>query len=401
MSTTQVLRARRLSDINIANIEYANTKINKKVPITYDDGPLYLQTPFLEVYNPIRPTEYPNILQFDTLFSGDSKRRNQKYFNFIRNLELHAETQIELNGAVWFADNTSTDNNIVLKSLIRCIDINSNKNKDFDTSPDQCYIKWVTDGDPESFVDEDKTLFNPAEIRQKDLVKLIIEVSGLWIERNQCGLAVIVKKVLVRRHIEKIKYEYIFNESVSDSNCEENEENNIISLLATEQEPKKKKQLKSQKQQQPQTQPQPQPQPQPQQPQQPHFDSTLKQNKQKHTQPNVPPVISTQSRPLIVKNPRASTFISTPKQEKSRVLCSSSDDNDFIEENVYKTKTNSTQYRPIYKPQHQPQSQQQPQYQHQPQHQHQQQHQKYPQKQLQNAASHDSDNNFSDELEFS
>jgi len=229
-STTQVIKALKISDINVEEVNIGTKKTNKTVPIMFRDKTLVLQTPFLEITGGLRKTAYPNIYQLDTLFRGDTNQKINQWFQFIENLETHVSSQVVNNGSKWF-----TQNNIIIKSLIRELDPEKNI----------FFIKWAIDLKTNIFIDENKNPFNPATLKDKDLIKLIVEVSDLWIQENQCGLAVLVQKILVKPHIEKIQSEYIFDDGTDSENAQEDktsddQENNIISLLATEQKTRQK-----------------------------------------------------------------------------------------------------------------------------------------------------------------
>lgn len=229
-SNKHVIKALRISDININEIMIGKKK-NKTVPISYNGKSLIFQTPYLEVAGELRKTAYQNIYQLDTLLSGDTKRRIDRLTQFIENLEIHIINHINSNPN-WF-----TQNNIQFKALIK------EPNQERETY----FIKWAIDLKTNIFVDESKNKFNPSNIKSKDLVKLIVEISDLWINENQCGLVVIVRKAMVKSHIEKIPNEYDFDVSESEEAPDENESNidenesNIISLLATEQKKKNPK----------------------------------------------------------------------------------------------------------------------------------------------------------------
>jgi len=224
MSNKQVIKAQKISDIKVSDIIVSNKKTGKTVPITYSDTTLVCQTPFLEVKGELIKTPYPNIYQVDTLFKGDSKQKIHKWYQFIENLETHISEQVMNNGSKWF-----TRKDVVIKSLIR----------ELEAEKGVYFIKWPIDLQTNIFVDEQKNQFNPINLKDKDLIKLIIEVSYLWIDENQCGLAIVVHKILVRPFIEKLQSEYIFDDTDSESDSLGDEKDNkIISLFATEQKPK-------------------------------------------------------------------------------------------------------------------------------------------------------------------
>ena len=221
MSNKQVIKAQKISDIKIQDIVIGN-KNNKTVPITCGNKVLVFQTPFLEVKGELRKTSFPNIYQVDTLFKGDSKQKILQWFQFIENIETQVSEQVMNNGSKWF-----TQKNVIFKPLIR----------ELETEKGVYFIKWPLALQTDIFVDENKNTFNPNNLKDKDLIKLIVEISNLWINENQCGLTAVVQKILVKPFTEKQQNEYIFDET--DSESEDNEkEDNIISLLATEQKDK-------------------------------------------------------------------------------------------------------------------------------------------------------------------
>ncbi len=217
---TEVIKALRLSDINIEEVIIGTKKTNKTVPISFKGKPLVFQTPFLEVKGALKKTPYPNIYQLDTLFKGDSKQKIHQWYQFLENLETHISNQVVNNGSTWF-----TQEDVNIKSLIR----------ELDSVKEIYFMKWPIDLSTNIFIDEQKKTFNPSDLKDKDCIKLIVEISYLWISENNCGLAVIVQKILVKPFSEKIQSEYIFEDTDSEASDIDDNENNIISLLATEQ----------------------------------------------------------------------------------------------------------------------------------------------------------------------
>lgn len=226
-TTKEVIKALKISDIVMEDITIGTKKSSKTVPILLKNKSIVLQTPFLEISGSLRKTSYPNIYQLDTLFKGDSKRKINQWYDFIENLENHITNLIIRNGSKWF-----TQKNVVIKSLI----------KELEPNKGNYFIKWPIDLKTNIFVDEYKKTYNPLELKEKDLVKLIVEIANLWIHDNQCGLAIVVQKILVKPYLEKIQSEYIFDDSESENSYEDDKDNNIISLLATEQKTKLTKQ---------------------------------------------------------------------------------------------------------------------------------------------------------------
>lgn len=222
MTHSEVVKALRIPNIIIANITIDNKNANNKVPIKYAGNSLVFQTPFLQICSCLRKTAFPNIHLLETTFKGDSDDKINQWFQFIENIEDHVSSLVTNVGTSWFAQQ-----DVNIKSLIR----------DLDPSCNTHFIKWPINLENNIFIDEYKQPFDYTKLKVDDRIKMIIEVSDLWINENVCGLAVIVQKILVKPYIQKICNDYIFEESDSDCDHDENEEN-IISLLATEQKPK-------------------------------------------------------------------------------------------------------------------------------------------------------------------
>jgi hypothetical protein len=218
-----VVKALKISDIVVEDIilETSNKKKTTKVPITYHDGgSIAFQTPFLEISaDKLRKTSFPHIYQIDTLFKGDSKSKINQFYQFIESLESHIINQVAKNGSKWF-----DQKKIILKSLIRESDLNKG----------MYYIKWPIELKEKMFIDENNNVFNPKNFKEKDSIRFIVELSNLWIDANQFGLACIVQKIMVRPFQEKILSEYEFAHSDSTNSEDEEHADNIISLLATE-----------------------------------------------------------------------------------------------------------------------------------------------------------------------
>ena len=215
-----IIKALKISNINVDNIVVGQKKNNKTIPITLSGEDIVCQTPFLEIKGSMRKTSFTNIYQIDTLFKGDDQTKIDQWYQFIENIESKITNQIITKGSKWF-----TQKDVFIKSLIREQDGDKNQYP----KNELCFIKWPIDLQMCSFIDEEKKSFNPLDIKDGDCIKLIIEISNLWIDNNQFGLVVVVRKILVKQRIEKIESEYIFDES------EKTEEDVIISLLATEQ----------------------------------------------------------------------------------------------------------------------------------------------------------------------
>jgi len=229
MSEVQI-KASNINDINLKDIVLSKKKKHNKVPIhikspDQSDTPLVFQTPYLEVVGGLTETPFNTIHTLITLFAGLSTSKVVQWQNFIEKVESMISKQIIENGTNWF-----TQSNVVIKSII----------KDPDAELPVSYIKWPLDMSRNIFVDETGSDFDPDNLRDKDLIRLIVEIPNLWIRENQCGLAAIVRKIKVKPQKEKIECRYLFEDSDNSSDKEsdkDSDDEKIVSLLATEQNP--------------------------------------------------------------------------------------------------------------------------------------------------------------------
>ena len=222
----EIIKALRIRNINPADIVIADTKTNNTVAIKYKGKALVIETPFLIVNSELKKTLFPDICQLDTLFSGESRSSVNRWYKFIEDVETRISEQVSSKGASWF-----THNNVINKSLIR--DLNGNPNDNF--------IKWAINMNKCSFVNVNKNPYDVSNLRIDDLIKLIVEFREIWINGTSYGLAVNVRKVMVKPHVDKIINDYDFNQSDSESSIDGDGESvqDIISVLSTEQKPGK------------------------------------------------------------------------------------------------------------------------------------------------------------------
>ncbi|AZL89479.1 hypothetical protein QKC54_gp0343 [Megavirus baoshan] len=230
MSTKKIVKALKISKIDVNKISIGSKNVNKKVPIYNENKPgLVYQTPFLQVKEKLRKVNENlsvKLYNFDTWFRGDSNSRISGFYQFIDNFEDRISTLVE-DQMVKQINNNSTDkwfskpNNVNIKSLIRI----------YDDDNQIYFIKWTLDLNNNIFIDENKNAFNPEDLDETYLVKLIIEVFDFWINDNQFAPAAVVRKVLVKKMESASEYEFDETES-------EGSDNEFISVLATEQKPK-------------------------------------------------------------------------------------------------------------------------------------------------------------------
>lgn len=230
MSNKKIVKALKISKIDVNKISIGSKNVNKKVPIYNENKPgLVYQTPFLQVKEKLRKVNENlsvKLYNFDTWFRGDTNSRISGFYQFIDNFEDRISTLVE-DQMVKQINNNSTDkwfskpNNVNIKSLIRI----------YDDDNQIYFIKWTLDLNNNIFIDENKNAFNPEDLDETYLVKLIIEVFDFWINDNQFAPAAVVRKVLVKKMESASEYEFDETES-------EGSDNEFISVLATEQKPK-------------------------------------------------------------------------------------------------------------------------------------------------------------------
>lgn len=217
---SQIIKASKISDIVINEIIFGTKKSNK-VPIIYKSSNFIFQTPFLELSSHLIDTPFPDLFQMITLFNGESKKKIDQWFQFIENVETRISEQIENNND-WFSNT-----NVSFKSLIR-------------GDKDNLFVKWIVDLKENIFIDESRNEVNPFSLKAGDLVKLIVEIPYLWIKDDQFGIVVTVHKGLVKSSTEKeeVPTDYQFDD---DTESESSEDDDMVSLLATEQKENKTK----------------------------------------------------------------------------------------------------------------------------------------------------------------
>lgn len=204
------VKANRLVDLDLDLLTIdGNLNANGNINIRYDHNNLVFQTPYMNVYGDLRQTSFEGVYQLDTLFTGDTSSKNRMFFDFIEQLEAKLTDYIARHGSGWF------DNNCVnIKSLIR------------ESSENNYYIKWPIYLNKDIFVDENRRKISPDNITKSTCVKLIVEIPGIWRKSSECGLALVVRKVLVKQRYSD--YEFNLSDEHSDNQ-------DIISFLATEQ----------------------------------------------------------------------------------------------------------------------------------------------------------------------
>lgn len=214
--------AYRIGEIDDKNISLHKRRNNgRTAPVRHAGDYLVFETSYLQTKTDLGQTPFPDIYQIDTYFKGDSESRMKRWFDFIERLESSISLLVEKEGINWFCDN-----NVFCKSIIR------EENGTY-------FIRWPVNLKTVDFIDENEKPFNPSELSAGDSIKLIVKIPDLWISDNCYGLAIKVMKVKVRK--QKIAKRYRFNDTnTSESSTTDESEENIISLLATEQAPRKK-----------------------------------------------------------------------------------------------------------------------------------------------------------------
>uniref|UniRef100_A0A6C0LTD7 Uncharacterized protein n=1 Tax=viral metagenome TaxID=1070528 RepID=A0A6C0LTD7_9ZZZZ len=215
----QTIKALQIKNINLDDVKIGNSTHSKIIAIKYLSKNLVCQTPYLEIKQGITKTNLPGVHELSVYFKGESKKKTDKFYKFIDNLESHIIKLISDIGNQWF-DNRDVN----FKTLIREDGIDKNN----------YYLKLPVRIESISFIDEEDRSISPINLKSKDQLKFILEFSNLWIDNNILGLTVVIYKVKVKQYIEPIKNEYVFSNSDSDSEFESNADKDSVSLAILE-----------------------------------------------------------------------------------------------------------------------------------------------------------------------
>jgi len=120
----------------------------------------------------------------------------------------------------WFSENS----NITMKSLVK-------------SGSKYEYVKW-----PISIKNEDVCTYDnrmpcdPDNIDFNSEVRFIVEVPYMWIKNDNCGLFVVIRKIVIKEVETQPELFYKFDDN-SEDECENNsEDEHLLTLLVTEAE---------------------------------------------------------------------------------------------------------------------------------------------------------------------
>ena len=229
-ASVNIIKASKFTDIDITTISIGK-KHDNKAKISINGNHIVIQTPYLEVYK-IR--SQPNgIFEVFTLFKGDKKKKIDQWYKFIEDYELNVLKKIKETNHSWF-----TENNVSYKDLIREED-------------GVFFMKWIINSNTTSCINQQEHQVPLLNLREKDKIQSIVDLSYLWINGHQFGTAPTVQRMRVKEYIEPILSEYVFDDSNSDSDNEDDNEDELdkdmISLMATEQKKNPEKKLETKK----------------------------------------------------------------------------------------------------------------------------------------------------------
>lgn len=216
-----ISKAIRINKLKLKKISFQSHKKNK-IPISYDDKPLVIQTPFMPIIDAVGQTHIENMYQMITHI--DTENKDIKSFaETIDQLEEKAIKHVTTTGKKLF---DSSDVSFI--ALIR-------ENKD-QSIPS---IKWLFNNSDIDFVDEERNPFDMSKIDSNYLIKLIVEIPHIWIKPKdrQFGLASIAVKGCLKLKPQTItkpriqsSQKYDFDNSSSSSSVSDD----MTSLYATE-----------------------------------------------------------------------------------------------------------------------------------------------------------------------
>lgn len=191
----QPIKSLSISKINLNEIKLKTLRKDKSVPITHQGKLLTFHTPFINISEAaLQKTKFPNISQLDTLFDD----KVMPFHKFIEALENKISQEVRKQGSSWF-----TEKNVGLRSLVKKID----QQKKDSGIENEC-INWPIDMVHCEFVDENGEEAEPEF--DNVMVRILVDVPHIWINRNLFGLAVIVRMVMIRSNEEPQKVKYVF-----------------------------------------------------------------------------------------------------------------------------------------------------------------------------------------------
>lgn len=215
---TQTIVANKTSKIILSDIVlHSKNKSDHVAKLSLNGIPIIFQTPLLELTNDLRKTEHLNIYKVDLLLEGPNKNKVNEFISFIEKLESHICNLVRQNCSSWFSEAK-----IIQQSMITT-----------SNSTGKNYLGLPLVYNENILYDSDNNKLDLTTNMAGKNAKIIVEISNLWIKKNQFGFVTNIKKIIVQKPHIKIVNEYVFDDSDDDinSNFDINTEN-LISVAS-------------------------------------------------------------------------------------------------------------------------------------------------------------------------
>lgn len=227
--SSETVRPMRTRDIDMNEVELGECINGKFVPIYYGSSEnIVVQTPYLKCRECplVSAPNFDNILLMNVRLEGREPRHGKEVYDFMDNLEIYiAEITSKFNNKFF------TGNRIVFKSLIRDDPLDENRH----------FIRLPIEFIPNTsiFFDKNNDVFDHNNLNENYYVKLIIEISGLWINNDEFGFIASIKKVKAmqwEKNQKVVSYEFIESDGESEQVISDKEDKiySVMSCLDTE-----------------------------------------------------------------------------------------------------------------------------------------------------------------------
>lgn len=220
------VKALHWSKLNPRKIKISDNKSKKSnfVTLNYGDSGLITQTPFMEVHDISKAGKNNEIIVVRLRTFSDNKTENVNIENFCNKINKIEEV-IE---------------NQMGKLAPSILDVKNNKEFTFKTlitpskNRSEKLIKLIMD-ETIIVIDEDKNTTDYKSIEQNDKIKVVIDLSSIWIgdKKDRFGICCKAKKIMLKKTPVEKKFDYEFDDS-DTSSSDDNDESIISVYTATE-----------------------------------------------------------------------------------------------------------------------------------------------------------------------
>lgn len=178
-----VITARRISEIDVSKFHFGHRAAlpnGSKHQILYGGSHLVFQTPYFRLASPCQVLEDQSgtqICQFITYLHGDEENKSQTFYQFVQDLETCVAKYVATRKLI-------SGDKAIQKGIVKILD-------------GEELLRWIYQSKNTSFVTKDGKQFDPANLRQGDLVKIIAKIPEFRVEGNVFTTLCIPHKVLV------------------------------------------------------------------------------------------------------------------------------------------------------------------------------------------------------------